>query len=256
MSVPCKIVLADDHTLFRNGLRTLLGGIEGFEVVAEASNGLELLELLERSLPDVVLLDIEMAQDQRHHRGCRRGARTRPGPGDHHVVHVRRRGRRFPHGVARRQGIHPEKLSISRMSAAAIEAVVVEGGSFFSQELLFDLVSNLEVGAFGRSGRQCRAAVAARVRDSARRSRRGESNNEIADAVCSISKADGRHKHRSNILAKTGCSRYNGQSGRLRDQKQSGRDLIRRLCIPFPGKRSPFGSFQPAPASHGEGVEF
>lgn len=60
MSVPCKIVLADDHTLFRNGLRTLLGGIEGFEVVAEASNGLELLELLERSLPDVVLLDIEM----------------------------------------------------------------------------------------------------------------------------------------------------------------------------------------------------
>ena len=60
MSVPCKIVLVDDHTLFRNGLRTLLGGIEGFEVVAEASNGLELLELLERSLPDVVLLDIEM----------------------------------------------------------------------------------------------------------------------------------------------------------------------------------------------------
>ena len=53
-------ILADDHTLFRNGLRTLLGGIEGFEVVAEASNGLELLELFERSLPDVVLLDIEM----------------------------------------------------------------------------------------------------------------------------------------------------------------------------------------------------
>ena len=60
MERTCNIVLADDHTLFRNGLRTLLSGIEGFNVVGEASDGLELLSLLEKMTPDVILLDIEM----------------------------------------------------------------------------------------------------------------------------------------------------------------------------------------------------
>ena len=48
------------QTLFRNGLRTLLDGIEGFSVIGEASNGVELLELLPGIEPDVILLDIEM----------------------------------------------------------------------------------------------------------------------------------------------------------------------------------------------------
>ena len=39
MAKECKIVVVDDHTLFRNGLRTLLDGIEGFSVIGEASNG-------------------------------------------------------------------------------------------------------------------------------------------------------------------------------------------------------------------------
>ena len=60
MERTCKIVLADDHTLFRNGLKTLLSGIRNFEVTGEASDGCELLELLGRETPDVVLLDIEM----------------------------------------------------------------------------------------------------------------------------------------------------------------------------------------------------
>ena len=60
MERTCNIVLVDDHTLFRNGLRTLLSGIEGFNVVGEASDGIELLDLLEKITPDVILLDIEM----------------------------------------------------------------------------------------------------------------------------------------------------------------------------------------------------
>ena len=60
MAKECKIVVVDDHTLFRNGLRTLLDGIEGFSVIGEASNGVELLELLPGIEPDVILLDIEM----------------------------------------------------------------------------------------------------------------------------------------------------------------------------------------------------
>jgi DNA-binding NarL/FixJ family response regulator len=55
-----KVILADDHNLFRNGLKLLLSGQDHVKVVAEASDGTELLELLDNTYPDVVLLDIEM----------------------------------------------------------------------------------------------------------------------------------------------------------------------------------------------------
>lgn len=55
-----KIALADDHVLLRNGLANLLRDLE-YEVVFEADNGAELLEKLQtNSLPDVVLMDINM----------------------------------------------------------------------------------------------------------------------------------------------------------------------------------------------------
>ena len=60
MAKACKIVVVDDHTLFRNGLRTLLDATEGFTVIGEASNGEEFLAMLPTIEPDVVLLDIEM----------------------------------------------------------------------------------------------------------------------------------------------------------------------------------------------------
>jgi DNA-binding NarL/FixJ family response regulator len=55
-----KILLADDHSLVRNGLKSLLGSETGIEVVAEAENGLEVLSYLERNEVDVILLDITM----------------------------------------------------------------------------------------------------------------------------------------------------------------------------------------------------
>lgn len=55
-----RIMLADDHALIRAGLRALLKSIEGVEVIAEASNGHETLEAVERRRPDVILMDIAM----------------------------------------------------------------------------------------------------------------------------------------------------------------------------------------------------
>ena len=55
-----KIILADDHHLVRKGFRALLEEIPGITVVGDAANGLELLELLQKSPADVVLLDVEM----------------------------------------------------------------------------------------------------------------------------------------------------------------------------------------------------
>jgi DNA-binding NarL/FixJ family response regulator len=55
-----KIIIVDDHALFREGLRSVLEQNPEFEIIAEASNGKEFLELLDSCHPDVVLLDILM----------------------------------------------------------------------------------------------------------------------------------------------------------------------------------------------------
>ena len=56
-----RLVLADDHPLFRAGIASLLQ-VWGHEVVGEASNGLEALELVRRLRPDLVLMDITMPE--------------------------------------------------------------------------------------------------------------------------------------------------------------------------------------------------
>jgi DNA-binding NarL/FixJ family response regulator len=54
------VLLVEDHTLVRAGIRELLRNLDGIEVVAEASNGREALELIEKHMPNVVLMDIAM----------------------------------------------------------------------------------------------------------------------------------------------------------------------------------------------------
>ncbi len=55
-----KIILADDHQIFRDGIKSLLSDEENLEVIAEASNGEELMSLLKVFKPDVLVLDITM----------------------------------------------------------------------------------------------------------------------------------------------------------------------------------------------------
>jgi DNA-binding NarL/FixJ family response regulator len=59
---PVRILLADDHRMFRQGLRELIERKTQFEVVGEASTGREALAEVERLRPDIVLLDIQMPE--------------------------------------------------------------------------------------------------------------------------------------------------------------------------------------------------
>lgn len=55
-----RLVIVDDHALFRSGLVSLLQGMSGLEIVGEASNGQEALDVVQRLRPDMVLLDVNM----------------------------------------------------------------------------------------------------------------------------------------------------------------------------------------------------
>ena len=55
-----RIVIADDHPIFRDGLRKLLTLEPDFRVVAEARDGNEVLEVLDEHQPDILLLDLNM----------------------------------------------------------------------------------------------------------------------------------------------------------------------------------------------------
>lgn len=57
-----RVLLADDHGLVRSGIRTILEQMEEIEVVGEASNGREVLRMLKQLQPDVVVMDISMAE--------------------------------------------------------------------------------------------------------------------------------------------------------------------------------------------------
>jgi two-component system, NarL family, response regulator DegU len=55
-----KIVIVDDHQLFREGVKRILDFEDSFEVVAEGNDGSEVMELYEKHKPDVILMDINM----------------------------------------------------------------------------------------------------------------------------------------------------------------------------------------------------
>lgn len=57
---PIKIILADDHALFREGLKRILNMEADMEVIAECSDGIQVVELCNEVKPDVVLMDINM----------------------------------------------------------------------------------------------------------------------------------------------------------------------------------------------------
>lgn len=62
MSAPIRVLICDDHPLFREGLRAILRDHPGVEVVGEARNGIEAVDQVRALWPDVTLMDIDMPE--------------------------------------------------------------------------------------------------------------------------------------------------------------------------------------------------
>jgi len=196
-----KILLVDDHTLFRNGLRTLLNTVPGLEVSGEASDGREMLDALVADMPDIVLLDIEMPV-MNGIAAAEEALRRYP---ELKVIILSMYGEEDYYFKMVSLGVKGFLLKNSRIDEVT-EAIntVLDGGTFFSRELLANIVGNLRPGAgAARAKEPVGEILSERELEILLHICRGESNNEIADALF-ISKRT-VDKHRSNILAKTGC---------------------------------------------------
>lgn len=190
-----KIALADDHQLFRNGLKILLESYEEFHVVTEASNGAELLRAVETNPADIVLMDISMPEMD----GAEATAKLVSQSPLTKVIALSMYGEEeyyYKMVDAGAKGFILKDSDITEVHDAI--TTVHKGGSYFSQELLYHVIRRIK----NREQEVKSSNLSKREKEILLKICEGLSNHEIADALF-ISKRT-VDKHRANLLAKTG----------------------------------------------------
>lgn len=190
-----RVVLVDDHTLFRNGLKGLVDGVRGCRVVGEFSDGADFVAALPALEADVVFMDISMPRMN----GDEAAVRALQLCPDLKVICLSMFGDENYYSRMVDAGAKGFLLKDSDIDEVfdAVDAVM-SGGNYFCAALLDSLSSVL------RSGHSdIPEALSEREADVLLGICRGLSNQEIADSLF-ISKRT-VDAHRANILEKTGC---------------------------------------------------
>jgi DNA-binding NarL/FixJ family response regulator len=189
-----SIIIADDHQLFRNGLKILLNTIPEFEVTGEASNGEEFMKMLKGTTPDVALMDINMPEMDGIE-ATRRAIKLYP---PINIIALSMYGEEeyyYKMVDAGAKGFLLKDSDISEVREAIL--TVVKGGSYFSQELLYHVIQKIK----HREHESKSANLSKREKEILLKICEGLSNQEIAETLF-ISKRT-VDKHRANLLGKT-----------------------------------------------------
>jgi len=193
-----KIIIVDDHTLFRNGLHILLNNIKNYKVVEEAANGKEFIEILDKGTEvDLVLLDINMPVMDGIE-AAKIALSKRP---DLKIITLSMYGEEDYYYKMVDAGVKGFLLKNSDMNEVktALETVY-DGGNYFSSELLQNLVTNLRT---NKEKKKPENELSEREVEVLILICQGFNNQEIADQLF-ISKRT-VDKHRANILEKSQC---------------------------------------------------
>ncbi|MDP3645254.1 MAG: response regulator transcription factor [Bacteroidota bacterium] len=190
-----KVIIVDDHTLFRNGLRILLNNLENYHVIAEAANGKQFLDMLEKNVPDLVLLDINMPVMD----GIEAATFAHEKYPDLKIITLSMYGEEDYYYKMVNAGVKGFVLKNSDIKEvnAALD-IVYEGGSYFSSELLQNLVNSLKSSP---KSKEFHSELSEREMEILILICQGLSNQEIGDKLF-ISKRT-VDKHRANILEKS-----------------------------------------------------
>ncbi len=194
-----KLFLVDDHKIFREGLKHLIEVEEIGDVVAEASNGQEFLQLLKEPLPDLVLMDISMPLLN----------------GIEATIQARER---YPELKVLALSMHGDEEYYYKMIEAGVKGfllkdsgikeieraiyAVVDGESYFSNELLRKIISNMNKKSPTESLAD-KDGLSAREIQVLEQICLGLTNEEIGEKL--FISAQTVKGHRANLLSKTTC---------------------------------------------------
>ena len=193
-----RILIADDHTLVRAGLRRVLESFDQVTVVAEASSGREALELADRHVLDVALLDLSM-------------------PDGNGLETTQELKKRYPAMAVVLISMHTDLAHVREALNRGANAYVVKDGAvaelelalraatagqtFLSPQISGRMVNDLLLG----QGRDGITALSPRQRDILLRLGRGETSKEIAGHLdISVKTVE---THRKRMMETLGCKR-------------------------------------------------
>jgi DNA-binding NarL/FixJ family response regulator len=186
------VIIADDHTLFRQGLKLILEDIENIEVIADVPNGKELIEVTPVLKPDLIIMDINMP----HINGIDASRILLQEYPDLKILVVSMYGDEQYYNSVIENGVKGFILKDADNSELRLAVKsILNGKTYFSQELLLKLIRNHQTNA--------QISITTREKEILSLLYLGLSSSEIAEKLFLSERTV--ENHRANLLDKTGC---------------------------------------------------
>lgn len=186
------IIIADDHTLFRQGLKLILEDMENMEVVADVANGKELIEIAGAMQPDLIIMDINMPIVN----GIEASRILLKENPDIRILVVSMYGDEQYYNSVIENGVKGFVLKdADNEELRTAVKQILNGKTYFSQDLLLKLIRNRQTSA--------RIELTKREKEILTLLCQGSSTVEIADRLYLSERTV--ENHRASLLAKTGC---------------------------------------------------
>lgn len=199
MAKKIRIILVDDHKLFRDGLKFVLSQLDNIEVVAEASNGQEFLDIIDSLESDLILMDISMPKIG----GVEATTRAIEKYPDLKIIALSMFCDEEYYYKMIQAGVKGFILKESGSDELQKAIETVYGGeNYFSQKLLTEIIANMSNHSVPANNVNEKNNITKREHDVLQLICKGLSNAEIAEKLfISIRTVEG---HKTSLIEKTG----------------------------------------------------